>query len=405
MPIFKYKAKKINGEQIEGEEQALNPKELAKNLKEKDYILISFEKQDEEGAGSIFDFSLFGRIGLKEKMTFAKNLGAMVGAGISIVKGLDVLKNQTKNKKFKEILQGLKESILEGKPLADSMEKYPKVFSPLFRAMVRAGEVSGKLEESLNLLAFQLEQDYELKRKIRGAMIYPAVIIVAMIGIGILMLIYVVPTLTSTFAELNVDLPPTTLIVIGLSNFMINNVLAILLIFIAFVLLVGFYFRRSSSGKTAMALILLKVPVISTLVKEVNAARTSRTLSSLISSGVNVLQALEITEEVLQNPFYKKVLREAKEDIQKGKQISATFIRHSDIYPLVMGEMAAVGEETGRLSEMLLNIASFYEKEVAEKTKNLSSIIEPVLMIIIGSVVGFFAVSMIQPIYSMVGSL
>lgn len=405
MPIFKYKAKKINGEQIEGEEQALNPKELAKNLKEKDYILISFEKQDEERAGSIFDFSLFGGIALKEKMTFAKNLGAMVGAGISIVKGLDVLKNQTKNKKFKEILQGLKESILEGKPLADSMEKYPRVFSPLFRAMVRAGEASGKLEESLNLLAFQLEQDYELKRKIRGAMIYPAVIIVAMIGIGILMLIYVVPTLTSTFAELNVDLPSTTLIVIGLSNFMINNVLATLLIFIAFVLLVRFYFMRSSSGKTAMALILLKVPVISTLVKEVNTARTSRTLSSLISSGVNVLQALEITEEVLQNPFYKKVLREAKEDIQKGKQISATFIRHSDIYPLVMGEMAAVGEETGRLSEMLLSIASFYEKEVAEKTKNLSSIIEPVLMIIIGSVVGFFAVSMIQPIYSMVGSL
>src|SRR3989338_1363008 len=405
MAVFKYKAKKLNGEETEGEEEFSSPEELAKVLGERGYILTFFKKKEREQKTDFSIFSFFQGVSAKDKMNFAKNLGAMVGSGISLVKGLEILDNQTASKKFKKILQGLKETILRGKSLSEAMEEHPNVFSSLFRAMVKAGEASGKLEESLKLVALQLEQDYELKRKIKGAMIYPAVILLALLGGAIFMLIYVVPTLTSTFGGLSIALPPTTLFIINLSNFILHQTVVAFLGAFVSVFLIWFYFFKSGAGQRTMARIFLKFPVISTIVKEINAARTSRTLSSLISSGVNTLDALKITEDVLQNHFYKNVLREAGEEIQKGKPISSVFIRNDDIYPRIMGEMMAVGEETGKVSEMLLNVAVFYEGEVSEKTKNLSSIIEPVLMIVIGVAVGFFAVSMIQPMYSMVGAL
>lgn len=404
MAVFKYKAKKINGEEIEEEREASGPEELAKTLGEQGYVLTFFKKKEQERKGSFSVFSFFQGVSVKDKMNFARNLGVMIGSGISLVKGLEVLENQTASKKFKKTLQGLREMILRGKSLSEGMEEYPNIFSSLFRAMVKAGEASGKLEESLKLVALQLEQDYELKRKIKGAMLYPAVIFFAMIGVAIFMLIYVVPTLTSTFAELEISLPPTTLVIINLSNFILHQTIVAFFVVLASFFLIWFFFK-SESGQKTISRILLNFPVISTIAKEINTARTSRTLSSLIGSGVNMLEALKITEEVLQNHFYKNVLREAGEEIQKGKPISSVFIRHSEIYPRIMGEMMAVGEETGKVSEMLLNIAKFYEEEVSEKTKNLSSVIEPVLMIVIGAAVGFFAVSMIQPMYSMVGAL
>lgn len=405
MAVFKYKAKKLNGEETRGEKEASSPEELAKTLGEQGYILTFFEKKEQKQNSGQFIFSFFQGVSVKDKMNFARNLGVMVGSGISLVKGLEVLENQTASKKFKQTLEGLKEMILRGKSLSEAMEKHPNVFSSLFRAMVKAGEASGKLEESLKLIALQLEQDYELKRKIKGAMLYPAVVFFAMIGVAIFMLIYVVPTLTSAFAELEISLPPTTLVIINLSNFILHQTVIAFLVVLILVFLIWFYFFKSESGQKTISRILLNLPIISTINKEINTARTSRTLSSLIGSGVNMLEALKITEEVLQNHFYKNVLREAGEEIQKGKPISSVFIRHSEIYPRIMGEMMAVGEETGKVSEMLLNIAKFYEEEVSEKTKNLSSVIEPVLMIIIGVAVGFFAVSMIQPMYSMVGAL
>jgi type IV pilus assembly protein PilC len=221
-----------------------------------------------------------------------------------------------------------------------------------------------------------------------------------MVVIGILMMIYVVPTLVSTFAEMNMDLPLGTKIIIAVSNFMTGHLILFLLSFAAFIF-ANISFFKSKMGKRFTDRAALKIPALSGLVKKFNSARTSRTLASLISSGVNIVDTISITSEVLQNHKYKEVLEKAKADVQKGTLVSVSFKNASDLYPPLVGEMMAVGEETGKLGDMLNRLADFYEEEVDVATKDLSTIIEPVLMIIIGVVVGFFAISMIKPMYSM----
>jgi len=401
MAVFTYAAKSLSGEERNGSKEAQDKFELAKSLREEGYVLIS--ASEKKASGSFQMPSIFNRVSVAERMIFARNLSVMVAAGLPLARSLEILSQESKNKKFKEVLLAVASSIKGGTNFSESLAEFPKIFSSLFIAMVASGERTGKLEEALKLVAHQLKREYDLKRKIRGAMIYPAVIIMAMLGIGILMLIYVVPTLVSTFEELNVELPITTRIVISTSDFFANNLIlgfSLILIFIFTVLAMA----RSPRGKRITDGVLLKIPVISGLVKKNNAARTCRTFGSLIGSGVEILEALAITHDVLQNHYYKNILNEAKRRVEKGEPVSKTFIENSKLYPSLVGEMMAIGEETGKLSEMLFRLAVFYENEVGQATKDLSTIIEPVLMIIIGVVVGFFALAMMQPLYGIVGS-
>jgi type IV pilus assembly protein PilC len=250
------------------------------------------------------------------------------------------------------------------------------------------------------MVSEQLGKSYDLRRKIKGAMIYPAVIITAMVIIGILMMIFLIPTLTATFRELNVELPISTRIIIGLSEFMVNN---IILVVIGLVALVAgsISFFNSKKGKRFLDSLILRLPVISDLSRKVNSAVVMRTCSSLISSGVSMIRTIEITEQVVQNHHYKDVMKEALEKVQKGISLSSVFNAHQNLFPIFVGEMTAVGEETGRLPDMMLKGAIFFEEEVDQVTKNLSTIVEPILMIVIGIAVGFFAVSMIGPMYSL----
>lgn len=399
MSVYYFKARNLTGQEINGYREALDRYDLASILKREGYFLLS---NKEEGAvKAVFKIaSIFGRVSTQDKMIFARNLSVMVSAGVSLVKGMDILSRQTNNKTWRKIIEDTGQAIKKGRTLSQSMEDHPRVFSPLFRSMVKAGETSGKLEESLRLVAQQLERDYDLKRKVRGALAYPIIIVLTMVIIGILMMIYVVPTLISTFEELDVELPITTLIVVAISRFLVDSWFLSLVLAISSAASV-FFFARSDPGKNFFSRVLLRMPVISGLVKKMNSARVSRTLSSLISSGVEIVEALKVTEEVVQNPKFKKVLVLAQDEIQKGRPISHVFIDNSDVFPLLVGEMMSVGEETGKLTEMLSRVASFYEEDVAESTKSLSTIIEPVLMIIIGTIVGFFAISMIQPLYSL----
>ncbi|MBI2610235.1 type II secretion system F family protein [Candidatus Giovannonibacteria bacterium] len=402
MPNFSYVAKSLSGEEIKGAREAQDKFDLARVLKKEGYILI----QTSEGkkAGGFRLPSFFSRVPIAEKMLFARNLSVMVAAGVSLARAIEILSEQTPNRRFKEVLVDLANAIRRGENLSQAMDKHQNIFSGLFRAMVSAGEKTGKLEEALKLISHQLKRDYDLRRKVRGAMVYPIIILIAIIVIGILMLIYVVPTLVQTFEEMNVELPLSTKIIIALSSFLSTNYI---FVSIAAVLLIAGLTaaHRSVAGKKFFDTIWLKMPVISGLVKKTNAARTARTLGSLISSGVEILEALTVTEDVLQNHYYKEVIRQAKKDIEKGNLISKIFIAHPELYPLLVGEMIAVGEETGKLSEMLSRLALFYESEVSSETKDLSAVIEPVLMIVIGIAVGFFAVSMITPLYNLAGAL
>lgn len=337
-------------------------------------------------------------------MIFARNLSEMIGAGVSITRGFDVLIRQTSNARFKKILMNMEEEIRKGKSLSQVMDDYPGVFSTVFRAMARAGETSGQLEESLRIVSVQLERDHDLRRKVRSAFMYPSIIICVMVIIGILMMIYVVPTLISTFKELEIDLPISTKLVIGMSNFLsTQGALALGLAVGGGVLL--YLFLKSVAGRVFVDWVFLHAPVLSGITKKINSARMARTFGSLVGAGVNVLQALEVTEDVIGNHYFKEVIRKAREEIQKGNSISSAFLENEHLYPVLVGEMMEVGEETGKLSGMLTRLADFYEGEVAAETKDLSVIIEPVLMVIIGAIVGFFAIAMITPLYSSLGGI
>ncbi len=405
MPMFKYRAVKANGEKYEGAFEALDKFAVYRKVRETGDSIVFVE---EAGKKSRFDFSrimsVFSRINTQEKVIFARNLGAMIEAGLPMSRSLSVMERQSKNEALKKVLAALNDSIKIGKTLSDSMNAFPKVFSSLFVSMVAAGEESGKLADSLRVVSDQMERSYMLVKKVRGALMYPAVIICAMIGIGILMLIYVVPTLTATFKELKVELPLSTRIIVFISDFLKEN---ILLSLFALVIIVGVSYMaaKTKRGRQLFDLIVLKIPLIGTLVKETLSARTTRTLSSLLISGVPVVTALGITREVVQNSYYKEVLLKASEVIQEGVAMSSVFIQHEHLYPIFVGEMMSVGEETGKLSDMLYRIAVYYETEVEQKTKDMSTIIEPFLMIFIGAVVGFFALAMITPTYSLVGGI
>lgn len=403
MPVFSYAAKNMAGEEQKGSREAKDKFELAKVLRQEGWTLIIAEEKGNAKGEFSLSIPIFSHVSVAERMLFARNLSVMVAAGLPLARSLEILSHESRNAKFKSVLLSVAASISRGANFSQSLKDFPNIFSSLFVAMVASGEKTGKLEEALKLIAFQLKREYDLNRKIKGAMIYPSVIIFAMIAIAALMLVFVVPTLISTFKDLNIELPLLTRIVIGISDFFVNNLISGLLGTLIFIF--GIYFTaKTKRGHDFIDAVLLKIPVISGLVKRNNAARTCRTLGSLIGAGVDILDALEITRDVLQNHYYKEILKDARVVVEKGEAISKTFIQNSKYYPSLVGEMIAIGEETGKLSDMLHRLAVFYESEVGQATKDLSTIIEPVLMIIIGAVVGLFAVSMMQPLYSIVDS-
>lgn len=361
-------------------------------------------------------FSLFGFLNIEainyhlsrvkddELVMMTRNLGSMLVAGLALSRALSVIERQSKNPKLKGVIKDIESQINKGETFNTALAKYPKIFSDLYIAMVRAGEEGGKLSEALHTLSVQMEQSSALKKKIKGAMIYPIIVIVILVIIGALMMIYVMPSITGTFKSLNTELPGTTKLLIGASDFMVAHTVSVVIGM--FGLVFGFiYFLRTKWGKITSSWIIPKLPVIGYMAKEVNSARTARTLSSLLSSGVDVIQALNITKDVLQNVFYKEIVAEAALRVEKGLPLSEVFTERDDLYPILVGEMIMVGEETGNISQMLEQMAIFYETEVEQKTKDLSTIIEPLLMVFIGASVGFFALAMIAPIYSLSDSI
>jgi type IV pilus assembly protein PilC len=324
----------------------------------------------------------------------------MLSAGLALARALAVLERQSKNVKLAGIIAEIAGAVRRGDTLHAALAKFPHTFSRLFVAMVRAGEEGGDLSGSLATVADQMERMYQLKKKIRSALIYPAVIVCAIFGIGIFMMVNVVPTLAQTFEEMNAELPASTQFVIAISNFLVRYTVVAVGLFITFFALI-YVGVRTSGGKRILDFVFLRMPLIGGMVREVNAARTSRTLASLLSSGVDVLASLEIAGEVVQNSYFRQVISDAERGVRQGEPLSLAFVRREDLYPAFVGEMMSVGEETGETAEMLKRLATYYEEEVDRKTKDLSTIIEPFLMLIIGGAVGFFAISMISPIYSL----
>ncbi len=365
---------------------------------------------DLEAASSGFSFSLssleelFQRISLDEKVVLTRNLAAMIDAGLTVSRALSVMERQTKNPRLKKTIEALGADVNRGSAFSAALGKFPSVFSPLMISMTRAGEEAGKLAESLRVVGLQMERASNLTKKVKGALIYPSIVVGAMVVISILMLMFVVPTLTQTFEELGTELPAATKAIVAVSAFLTEHTL--LALGLMLVAIFGIVFGlRTVPGKRFSDWVVLRLPVIGGLVRETAAARTTRTLSSLLSAGVDMVFSITITRDVLENHYFRDVLAEAEAGVTKGAPLSQAFVGHADLYPPLVGEMMAVGEETGRLSPLLAETAAFYEESVERQTKDLSTIIEPFLMVVIGAGVGFFAISMIAPIYSLSGSI
>lgn len=406
MPVYLYTAINGAGERVSGSEAAEDERQLAQILHKKGYLLTTVKtNKKKKGLVSVLSFlENFQSVSLTEKLMFTRNLQVMVAAGIPLPKSLEVLAKQTGNKRFKTTLLEVQKMVVQGKTFSDALEEYPKVFSDLFVSMVRVGEESGTLEKVTEQVMVQLEREHEVKSKVLGAMLYPAVIITAMTGIGTLMLLVVVPQLAQVFDELGVELPLTTRLVIGFGTFTAERWY---ILFPAVFLSVGILFRlwKTKSGKRIVDTLVLKAPIFSGIVRKSNAALMTRTLSSLIASGVPIVRSLEITAHVVGNVYFQDSLAASSKKVGKGSKLSEALGEYDNIYPIMVVQMIAVGEETGETGKILGKLAEFFEGEVSDVTKNLTSILEPILMLLIGAVVGFFAISMIQPMYSMLGAI
>ena len=405
MSHFSFKAKKPTGEIYSGEQDVADRFELYRMIRDSGGEIVEFkEKGGAKGLHTEINIGFLQRVNMQEKINFARNLGLMLSSGLSLARSLSVLDRQSKNKELKKVISALSEEITRGSTFADALANHPKVFPQLFVAMVHAGEQSGTLADSLKAVAAQMESTHNLERRVRGALMYPGVILSVMVVIGILMFLFVVPTLTKVFKDLGVELPLSTRIIVGISDAVQLHGL----VTIAVIAVVAFGIWRwvkTRSGKRFLHALYLKLPGIGGMVQEVNSARTARTLSSLITAGVEVVEAVSITGSVVQNVYFKDVLKKAETAIKKGDLMSAVFEANSKYYPVFFAEMLSVGEETGKIGDMLDNVSNYYESDVEQKTRNMSSVIEPILMVVIGAAVGVFAVSMIQPIYSLVDAV
>ncbi|MDO8668791.1 MAG: type II secretion system F family protein [Candidatus Buchananbacteria bacterium] len=343
---------------------------------------------------------LFKKISPTNKIFLLQNLSVMIKAGVPLADALNTLAQQTKNKKLKNILLDIQNKIKEGKNFSESLEPYQENFGELFVNMIRAGETSGQLDSVIKELHQQTNKDHQLMMKVRNALTYPVIIIIAMLGIGTFMMIFVLPNITNLFTELEVELPLPTRILIGVSNFTQAYGLWIV---VAVILLVFIFTRgvKTNKGKYALDAVLLKIPIVSGIIKKINLARASRSLSSLIKTDITIIETLQITSRILGNSFYKKALMESAEQVKKGNKMADVFKNYPHIFPPNIIQMVSVGEETGSLDEVLENLAVFYEEEVYNTMENLPVIIEPVLMLLIGAGVAGIALAIMLPMQTL----
>ncbi|MDP2649196.1 MAG: type II secretion system F family protein, partial [bacterium] len=348
MARFTYTAEKAGGELYKGVADAPDRFALYGIVRQEGGKIISVEESKNNWLDLKYWNSFLSRVTEYEKILFARNMGAMLEAGLPLARALAVIERQTKNARMSTIVSSIESDIRRGDTLHAAFAKFPHVFSKLFVAMIRAGEEGGDLPASLKVVSDQMERMYALKKKIRGALIYPTIIMIAVVGIGFLMMTQVVPTLAQTFAEAGADLPKSTQFVIGLSNFLVDNTILALGIIIGAIASV-YFIAHTKQGRRGFDFTFLHIPLIGSMVREVNAARMSRTMASLLSAGVDVLTALEIVGDVVQNSYFREVIKDSARGVGSGEPLSASFIRREDLYPAFVGEMMAVGEETGQI--------------------------------------------------------
>ncbi|XOU94292.1 MAG: type II secretion system F family protein [Candidatus Kerfeldbacteria bacterium] len=345
-----------------------------------------------------------GKATLMDKVIIARHLAVMLRAGLPLVEALKAIEEQSTSNKIKIIISKVRADVSGGNNLASSLTKFPKVFSGIFIGMVKVGEASGTLERNLEYVAGELEKDYELTRKVKSALLYPIIVITATFILGIGLTIFILPKIVDMFDTFKLELPITTKIFLGVATFLVDYGIYVLIFVILSVIVVRVLMKLEKTKKYFHRLY-LKIPVAKAIVRNLNLARMTRSLSILLKSGVTINDSLEIAVVAVENTEFKDILNNSLKGVKRGQPLAVTMGSRPEIIPSMVNKMIAIGEKTGKLEESLFYLADFYEEEVNNATKNLATVIEPILLIFIGLVLGFLSVAIISPIYQFTGSL
>lgn len=392
--LYQYKAKDEKGVLRKGEIEAKNPQEVYALLRKEGLYLLSITEQQPKKS---YSFGFYTGISLKDLAIFTKQLKVMVHAGMSLVAALNSLGEQITNKKLANIALRLASIVEGGKALSSALAEYPEVFSPIFINTIKAGETSGKLEEVLGTLSDNLEKDYELRSKIKGAMVYPAFVLTALIGIVSVILIYVVPSLTKLFDELGGTLPWTTQLLIKSSKFA-HSYWWLILIGIFGLFILARLYQKTPTGSYLMDLLKIKLPIFGPLTQKIYMARFCRTTSTLIKAGLPITEVLNTTKLTINNSIYQTALEKAVKKVENGVPLAPALKETEQFSPMVY-QLIHIGETAGTIEESLDTLANYFETEAINTTSALSSLIEPLLIVLIGLAVAFVALSVLKPIY------
>ncbi len=396
MPIYSYKVKTSTGETIKGKIEAVNVKQAAAVLKEKNLFIVSIE--DSMGSALQDINALLDRVKTADVVNFTRQLSTMITAGLTLTESFRILAQQSRPAMGK-IITTLQRDVEGGSSFADALEKQKKVFSKVYIALVRSGEAAGVLDQVLKRLADNLEKQAEFASKTKGALIYPIIVVIAMIGVASIMMIFVIPKLTAMYADFGAQLPLVTRILVVASNFMASYWYVVFGT-MAVALAVFRTWKKTEIGERTMDKFVLKIPVFGTLRVKVMMAEFTRTISLLLGAGVSLLQTLRIVSDSLENVLFRDALKGAAEDVEKGMGFSEALSKY-ELFPALVGQMVAVGEETGKLDEVLMKVSGYYENESEQAIKNLSTALEPMIMVVLGVGVGFLIIAIITPIYNL----
>lgn len=402
MAVYKYRAKDQEGKQVLGLVEAPTEQVAARLLREKRLYIVTLAPQSQGMSFDIFKNRL-KKVGFNDMVNFTRQMATLAISGLSLPESLAIIRSQNENPALINLLQDIEHHIVSGGTFASALGRHPEVFPPVYIALIKAGEASGTLDKILNRLADTLENEREFRAKVKSAMVYPVIIIIGMIAVVFIMMTVVIPKLTEMYQDFGVSLPFATQLLVDISTIFVHWWWLMIISMVA-----GVYFfnrwRKTPLGELSVDALILKIPLIGDLQQKIILAEFARTLGMLIGAGIHILDGLSFLRDSLGNVVYRKALNEISKKIEKGFPMGETFAQYA-IFPVIVSQMIKVGEETGKLDETLEKLSKYFEKESEYQVKNLTTAIEPIIMVVLGLGVGFIVFSIITPIYSLTNQI
>jgi len=398
MKKFKYSARDQQGKIVSGSLEAKDYDSVADILHDRGLIVVSVKESMGLNLERLAEINI-GGVPMKEKVVFMRQMATMVGAGLPLSRSLEIMTQQTENPMFRRVLKDVLLSVQSGKSLSDSFRAQEEIFDEVTLNLIEAGEESGNLETILERLATELEEKNSLGRKLKSAMIYPTIILVVIIAVVVLMMIVLIPSMSTIYSDFDAELPAITKILMSMSSFFVHYWWAILVV-LAVLIIGGKFYLDSDKGKRSFDKIILKIPAVGMIITKMQLAQFTRILALLLGSGLSIIKALELTGASLSNSMFRDTVMDAKSEVEKGGALAIPIAR-SEYFPLLVSSMIAVGEETGEIDAVLTKVSQYYKEEVDVATTNMSSVLEPVFLIIMGLAIGFIALGVYMPMFQL----